>query len=115
MILIFFSLISGVPSARYILAGCYGKPSCTRGKKFTDPSDTVSVMSRQFVMLQFMVDNLVNGSITVNGVVSPYFYTRPNLIIDTKKAGTKTPVKVTFTETGGCKRTGGFTLNIVSK
>ena len=65
--------------------------------KFTAPSDTVSVMPRQYVMLQFMVDNL------------------ENLIIDTKDAGTETPVKVTYTEADGCKRNGGFTFNIVGK
>ena len=57
----------------------------------------------------------MNGSITVDGVISPYFYTRPNLIIDTKDAGTETPVKVAYTEADGCKRNGGFILNIVSK
>ena len=70
-------------------------------------------MERQFVKLQLIVDNLLNGSIKVNGVVSRYKNTAQ--VIDTKKAGTKTQVKVTYTEAGGCKRTGGFTLNIVGK
>ena len=70
-------------------------------------------MERQFVKLQVIVNNLLDGSITANGLVSRYTHTVQ--VIDTKKAGSKTQVKVTYTEAGGCKRTGGFTLNIVGK
>ena len=108
-------LLSEVPTVSYRITGCHGSPACTRVNQFTGPSDSVSLLENNIYQIHVCVNELLHGKITVNNVINQNECTATKQVFSTQRAGSDMEVNIMYTEDGGCKRSGRFTINISGK